>query len=129
MDFKNPESKPEDWITSDKLCEMYQGFIEKFPVVSIEDAFDQDDWEGWTKLTGATSIQIVGDDLTVTNPKRIQMAVDKKACNCLLLKVNQIGSVTESIGNVQFSTLDGVFIFYITKKSSKKLVKIGLHSF
>ena len=97
LDFKNPESKPEDWITSDKLCEMYQGFIEKFPVVSIEDAFDQDDWEGWTKLTGATSIQIVGDDLTVTNPKRIQMAVDKKACNCLLLKVNQIGSVTESI--------------------------------
>ena len=129
MDFKNPESKPEDWITSDKLCEMYQGFIEKFPVVSIEDAFDQDDWEGWTKLTGATSIQIVGDDLTVTNPKRIQMAVDKKACNCLLLKVNQIGSVTESIGNVQFCTLDDVFIFYITKKSSKKLVKIGLHSF
>merc|ERR1712029_1147660 len=97
LDFKNPESKPEDWITSDKLCEMYQGFIEKFPVVSIEDAFDQDDWEGWTKLTGSTSIQIVGDDLTVTNPKRIQMAVDKKACNCLLLKVNQIGSVTESI--------------------------------
>merc|ERR1712137_803241 len=97
LDFKNPESKPEDWITSDHLAEMYQGFIEKFPVVSIEDAFDQDDWEGWTKLTGATSIQIVGDDLTVTNPKRIQMAVDKKACNCLLLKVNQIGSVTESI--------------------------------
>ena len=52
----------------------------------------QDDWEGWSKLTGATDIQIVGDDLTVTNPKRIQMAVDKKACNCLLLKVNQIGS-------------------------------------
>merc|ERR1711994_144774 len=97
LDFKNPESKPEDWITSDKLCEMYQGFIEKFPVVSIEDAFDQDDWEGWTKLNTSTSIQIVGDDLTVTNPKRIQMAVDKKACNCLLLKVNQIGSVTESI--------------------------------
>merc|ERR1711971_777672 len=58
---------------------------------------NKDDWEGWTKLTGSTDIQIVGDDLTVTNPKRIQMAVDKKACNCLLLKVNQIGSVTESI--------------------------------
>ena len=76
---------------------MYHGFINDSPVVSIEDAFDQDDWEGWTKLTGSTDIQIVGDDLTVTNPKRIQMAVDKKACNCLLLKVNQIGSVTESI--------------------------------
>ncbi len=57
----------------------------------------QDDWDGWTQLTKETDIQIVGDDLTVTNPKRIQMAVDKKACNCLLLKVNQIGTVTESI--------------------------------
>merc|ERR1711944_328611 len=97
LDFKNPESKADDWISSDKLCEMYKGFIEKYPVVSIEDAFDQDDWAGWTKLCGDTSIQIVGDDLTVTNPKRIQMAIDQKACNCLLLKVNQIGSVTESI--------------------------------
>lgn len=97
LDFKNPASKPEDWISSDALCEMYKGFVDKAPVVSIEDPFDQDDWEGWTKLTGSTSIQIVGDDLTVTNPKRIQTAIDKKSCNCLLLKVNQIGSVTESI--------------------------------
>jgi len=65
--------------------------------VSIEDPFDQDHWEAWTNMTANTSIQIVGDDLTVTNPTRIQTAVDKKACNCLLLKVNQIGSVTESI--------------------------------
>merc|ERR1711981_1156964 len=97
LDFKNPESKPEDWVSTDKLCEMYHGFINDSPVVSIEDAFDQDDWEGWTKLTGSTDIQIVGDDLTVTNPSRIQTAIDKKSCNCLLLKVNQIGSVTESI--------------------------------
>ena len=66
-------------------------------VQSIEDPFDQDDWEEWAKFTGAVDIQVVGDDLTVTNPKRIQQAVEKKACNCLLLKVNQIGSVTESI--------------------------------
>jgi len=97
LDFKNADSKSEDWVSTDQLCEMYHGFIKDAPVVSIEDGFDQDDWEGWTKLTGSTDIQIVGDDLTVTNPKRIQMAVDKKACNCLLLKVNQIGSVTESI--------------------------------
>lgn len=55
--------------------------------MSIEDAFDQDDWENWQKLHANTHIQLVGDDLTVTNPKRIQMAIDKKACNCLLLKV------------------------------------------
>merc|ERR1712223_1550444 len=97
LDFKNKDSKPEDWITSDALCDMYKGFINDAPVVSIEDPFDQDDWAGWSKLTAETEIQIVGDDLTVTNPKRIQMAVDKKSCNCLLLKVNQIGSVTESI--------------------------------
>uniref|UniRef100_A0A8C5LVN7 Enolase n=1 Tax=Leptobrachium leishanense TaxID=445787 RepID=A0A8C5LVN7_9ANUR len=66
-------------------------------VVSIEDPFDQDDWAAWSKFTGSVDIQVVGDDLTVTNPKRIAKAVDDKACNCLLLKVNQIGSVTESI--------------------------------
>ncbi len=66
-------------------------------VVSIEDPFDQDDWEAWTNFTNSTDIQVVGDDLTVTNPKRIADAVEKKACNCLLLKVNQIGSVTESL--------------------------------
>merc|ERR1712183_1142988 len=74
---------------------------------SIEDAFDQDDWDAWSKLTGETDIQIVGDDLTVTNPKRIQTAVDKKACNCLLLKVNQIGSVTESIKACKLAQSNG----------------------
>ena len=73
------------------------GFIKDYPVVSIEDPFDQDDWEGYAKLTASTEIQIVGDDLLVTNPKRISTAIEKKACNGLLLKVNQIGSVTEAI--------------------------------
>jgi hypothetical protein len=73
--------------------------------------FFQDDWEGWTKLTGSTDIQIVGDDLTVTNPKRIQMAVDKKACNCLLLKVNQIGSVTESIAAHNLGKENGKYLY------------------
>ncbi len=97
LDFKNPSSNEAEWVTSDALGEMYKGFIKDAPVVSIEDAFDQDDWAGWAKLTSETDIQIVGDDLTVTNPKRIQRAVDEKSCNCLLLKVNQIGSVTEAI--------------------------------
>ena len=66
-------------------------------MVSIEDPFDQDDWEAWTNFTGSTDIQVVGDDLTVTNPNRISKAVEVKACNCLLLKVNQIGTVTESM--------------------------------
>lgn len=77
-----------------RLCASGLGFS---AVQSIEDPFDQDDWENWSKFTGSVDIQVVGDDLTVTNPKRIQQACEKKACNCLLLKVNQIGSVTESI--------------------------------
>jgi enolase len=65
--------------------------------VSIEDSHDQDDWAGWATLTGSVDIQIVGDDLTVTNPKRIATAIEGKNCSGLLLKVNQIGSVTEAI--------------------------------
>jgi enolase len=92
---KNPD--PTKRSTPDQMIQLYKDFIKEFPIVSIEDPFDQDDWEAWSKLNADSGIQIVGDDLTVTNPKRIQMAVEKKACNCLLLKVNQIGSVTESI--------------------------------
>lgn len=97
LDFKNPISNPADYLEPSKLLELYKSFVKDFPIVSIEDPFDQDDWEGWTSFTTTTEIQIVGDDLTVTNPERIQTAIDKKSCNCLLLKVNQIGSVTESI--------------------------------
>merc|ERR1719430_1172315 len=97
LDFKNPKSNPADYLEPSKLLELYKSYVKEFPIVSIEDPFDQDDWEGWTSFTTTTEIQIVGDDLTVTNPERIQTAIDKKSCNCLLLKVNQIGSVTESI--------------------------------
>jgi len=97
LDFKTKNNDGSKVISSQELCKLYQEFIAEYPVVSIEDPFDQDHWDAWSDLTGAVSIQIVGDDLTVTNPKRIQTAIDKKSCNCLLLKVNQIGSVTESI--------------------------------
>lgn len=97
LDFKNPNSNPDDYLTPDKLADLYREFVKDYPMVSIEDPFDQDDWDAWTAFTASVPIQIVGDDLTVTNPKRIETAVEKKACNCLLLKVNQIGSVTEAI--------------------------------
>ena len=97
LDFKNPETEEDDWMDSEELLELYKGFIADYPVVSIEDPFDQDDWDGYAKLTEETEIQIVGDDLLVTNPKRITTAIEKNACNGLLLKVNQIGSVTEAI--------------------------------
>jgi len=100
LDFKNPASNPADYLTGAQLVDLYGSFIAKYPVVSIEDGFDQDDWESWSVLTAVgveKGVQIVGDDLTVTNPKRIKTAIEKKSCDTLLLKVNQIGSITEAI--------------------------------
>lgn len=97
LDFKNPNSDPSKWITGKELADLYLGYIKNYPIVSIEDPFDQDDWEAWTHFTSVSGIQIVGDDLTVTNPLRIKTAIEKKACNGLLLKVNQIGTISESI--------------------------------
>lgn len=107
LDFKNPNSPPNTWISSDALGDVYKAMAKGHPIVSIEDPFDQDDWPAWSKLTSEMSVQIVGDDLTVTNPIRVQEAVDKKSCNCLLLKVNQIGSVTESIKSCQLAQKNG----------------------
>ncbi|KAJ8354950.1 hypothetical protein SKAU_G00225170 [Synaphobranchus kaupii] len=96
LDFKSPPD-PDRHISAQELSEIYQSFVHNYPVVSIEDPFDQDDWPAWSQLTASVGIQVVGDDLTVTNPRRIERAVEERACNCLLLKVNQIGSVTEAI--------------------------------
>jgi enolase len=86
-------------LTQDQLIELYSKLCSKYPIVSIEDPFDQDDFETYQKMNAklGSKVQIVGDDLLVTNPKRVQTGIDKKLVNALLLKVNQIGSVTESI--------------------------------
>ncbi|KAL4566433.1 hypothetical protein LXL04_030548 [Taraxacum kok-saghyz] len=100
LDFKNQPNNGAHVLSSSKLGDLYREFIRDFPIVSIEDPFDQDDWSSWSSLQSSVDIQIVGDDLLVTNPKRIAEGIQKKACNSLLLKastVNQIGTVTESI--------------------------------
>jgi len=98
LDFKTKEGKDTSKIlTGAQLADLYSEFTANYPIVSMEDVFDQDDWESWSSFNAKTTCQIVGDDLTVTNPKRMKTAIEKKACNALLLKVNQIGSVTESI--------------------------------
>lgn len=107
LDFKNPNSDPTKWITGKELGDMYHDMVKRYPIVSIEDPFDQDDWEGWTSFTQACNVQVVGDDLTVTNPVRISKAIEKKACNGLLLKVNQIGTISESIQAAQLAQSDG----------------------
>ncbi|KAE8592815.1 hypothetical protein XENTR_v10018884 [Xenopus tropicalis] len=106
LDFKSPDD-PKRHISPDELAELYMSFVKNYPVVSIEDPFDQDDWEAWKKFTASSNIQVVGDDLTVTNPKRIAKAVDEKSCNCLLLKVNQIGTVTESLQACKLAQSNG----------------------
>ena len=99
LDFKNPNNDGSKKISGDELIKLYQNFVNEYNLISIEDPFDQDDWESYTKLTAAIgkNVQIVGDDLLVTNPDRIKTGIEKKSCNALLLKVNQIGSVTEAI--------------------------------
>nr|DAD48670.1 TPA_asm: hypothetical protein HUJ06_018607 [Nelumbo nucifera] len=96
-------------ISGDALKDLYKSFVSEYPIVSIEDPFDQDDWEHYNKLTCeiGEKVQIVGDDLLVTNPKRVEKAIKEKACNALLLKVNQIGTVTESIEAVKMSKRAG----------------------
>ncbi|XP_029700743.1 gamma-enolase-like isoform X3 [Takifugu rubripes] len=94
-------------ISAEELADIYQSFVNNYPVVSIEDPFDQDDWDAWSRLTAQVGIQVVGDDLTVTNPKRIEKAAEARACNCLLLKVNQIGSITEAIQACKLAQVNG----------------------
>jgi len=95
--------------TRAQLAEFYMELCRDFPIITIEDPFDQDDWEGWQLLTSkiGTPTQVVGDDLTVTNISRVRTAIDKKACNALLLKVNQIGTMTESIAAVKMCKQNG----------------------
>ncbi len=88
--------------TSGEMVEYYLGLVEKYPIISIEDPFDEDDFEGFSALKEkCESINIIGDDLLVTNIKRIELAQEKKACNGLLLKINQIGTITEAIKAVK----------------------------
>ena len=84
------------------MVDYWTDWTKKYPIISIEDGMDEDDWEGWKLLTDSIGdkIQIVGDDLFVTNPKRLQMGIDKKVANSILIKVNQIGTLTETINAV-----------------------------
>lgn len=86
--------------SSDRLQKYYEDLVDQFPIISIEDPFDQDDFEAWKSLSKSLrrrKLQIVGDDLTVTDPARVELAIQQKMCDALLLKINQIGSVSESM--------------------------------
>ena len=92
-------------ITAQQLTDIYAGWAKDFPLVSIEDGFSEDDWDGWMHITKTlgSKMQLVGDDLFVTNPKRLQKGIDQKAANAILVKVNQIGSLTETAQAIQLA--------------------------
>jgi len=111
LDFKTEGADKDlsQTISGEQLTAMYEKFCSDYPVISIEDPFDQDDFPAYAAMTAklGAKCQVVGDDLLVTNPKRVQKAIDEKACNALLLKVNQIGSVSESIEAVGMAKAAG----------------------
>lgn len=88
LNFKKQPNDGSHVLSAQSLCELYRQFVNDFPIVSIEDPFDQDDWSSWTSLQSSVDIQLVGDDLLVTNPMRIAEAIQKKSCNGLLLKAS-----------------------------------------
>ncbi len=88
-----------------KLINYYKNLCDKYPIISIEDGLDQNDWNGWVEMNTmiGDKIQLVGDDLTVTNPDKLQQAINKKAINAILIKLNQIGTVTETLETIKIA--------------------------
>ncbi len=97
LEYENKE------LTSDEMADYYKNLVEKYPIVSIEDGLAEDDWDGWKILTDkiGDKIQLVGDDLFVTNVERIKMGIERGICNSVLIKVNQIGSLTETLQAIE----------------------------
>jgi enolase len=96
-------------LTAQQLCSWYKELLANYPIISIEDGLAQDDWQGWVHMTErlGSMVQLVGDDLFVTNVARIQQGIDNKAGNAVLIKVNQIGTITETLDAIRLATKHG----------------------
>jgi enolase len=96
-------------MSSDQMVKFWESWCDKYPIISIEDGLAEDDWEGWKLATDALGkrVQLVGDDLFVTNTKRLGRGIDEGIANSILVKVNQIGTLTETIDAVQMATRNG----------------------
>ncbi len=103
------KSDPDHPRSSEEMVEFWAGWVEKYPIISIEDAMNEDDWEGWRMLTDAIGdkVQLVGDDLFVTNTTRLQRGIDEGCANSILIKVNQIGSLTETLQAIELAHKHG----------------------
>ncbi|MDR3277056.1 MAG: phosphopyruvate hydratase [Treponema sp.] len=107
--YKFWKSNPGKLFTADEMIAMYTDWVRKYPIISIEDPLDQDDWDGYVKMTRAlgSKIQIVGDDFFVTNTKRLEKGINIGACNSILIKLNQIGTLTETYEAVEMAKKAG----------------------
>jgi len=107
--YKFWKSNPGKLFSAEEMIDLFEGWSQKYPIISIEDALDQDDWTGYTKFTErlGKKVQLVGDDFFVTNPKRLAEGITKNACNSILVKVNQIGTLTETLDAVQMAQKAG----------------------
>ena len=94
LGFKSGKS---DELSPKQLMELYRTLLKKYPIILLEDPFAENDWDTWTEFNKECKVELVGDDLLVTNPEFVQKAHDKKSCNSMLLKINQIGTITEAI--------------------------------
>ena len=94
-------------LNEEKTIDYYSELINKYPIKSIEDPFTEDNWETWKKLTKNTNIQIVGDDLFATNPKRLEKGIKEKSANAILVKLNQIGTVSETLNVINLAHKSG----------------------
>jgi enolase len=96
-------------LTAEELVEFYSQLVEKYPIVSIEDGLDEEDWEGWKIITEklGNKVQLVGDDLFVTNTKRLQRGIEKGVANSILIKLNQIGTITETLDAIEMAKRAG----------------------
>ncbi|MGP1608720.1 MAG: phosphopyruvate hydratase [Clostridium sp.] len=101
--------KADKYLTREELIAHYEKLVEKYPLMSIEDGLDEEDWEGWKELNKrlGDKVQLVGDDLLVTNTKRLTKAIEEDACNSILIKPNQIGTLTETIDAIQLAKTYG----------------------
>jgi len=114
-EFYNDETKKYDLrsegksLTSKEMIDFYNGLCKKYPIISIEDGLDENDWEGWKKLTDklGSKVQLVGDDLFVTNTKRLKEGIEKGVANAILIKVNQIGTLTETFEAIEMAKKAG----------------------
>jgi len=96
-------------LSSDDMVKLWQGWVENYPIISLEDGLAEDDWDGWVALTAALGdkVQLVGDDLLVTNVERLSKAIEMKAANSILIKLNQIGSLSETIAAIEMAKRAG----------------------